>query len=50
MRSIFTVPAVLFLSAGLAFPALAKDRPVTDQERAKLAEAASARWLLQPPG
>lgn len=39
MRSIFTVPAVLFLSAGLAFPALAKDRPVTDPERAELEEA-----------
>jgi len=39
MRSIFAVPAVLFLSAGLAFPALAKDRPVTDPERAKLEEA-----------
>lgn len=42
MRSIFTVPAVLFLSVGLAFPALAKDRPITDQEHAKLAEAVKA--------
>lgn len=42
MRSIFTVPAVLFLSAGLALPALAKDRPVTDQERAKLVQAVKA--------
>ena len=42
MRSILTIPAVLFLSAGLAFPALAKDRPVTDQERAKLVEAVKA--------
>lgn len=42
MRSLFTVPAVLFLSAGLAFPALAKDRPVTDQERANLVEAVKA--------
>ena len=42
MRSIFAVPAVLFLSAGLAFPAVAKDRPVTDQERTKLEEAVKA--------
>lgn len=42
MRSIFAVPAVLFLSAGLALPAVAKDRPVTDQERTKLEEAVKA--------
>ena len=42
MRPIFTVPAMLFLSAGLAFPALAKDRPVNDQERTKLMEAVKA--------
>ena len=42
MRSIFALPAVLFLSAGLAFPALAKDRLVTEQERAKLEEAVKA--------
>lgn len=42
MRSIVTVPIVLFLSAGVAFPALAKDRPVTDPERAKLEEAVKA--------
>jgi hypothetical protein len=42
MRSTFTVPAVLFLSAGLAFPAAANDRPVTDQERAKLEAAVKA--------
>jgi len=42
MRSIFVAPAIVFLSAGLAFPALAKDRPVTDQERATLEEAVRA--------
>lgn len=42
MRPIFTVPAILFLSAGLASPTVAKDRPVTDQERAKLVEAVKA--------
>ncbi|KAF0099777.1 MAG: Uncharacterized protein FD144_3572 [Rhodospirillaceae bacterium] len=42
MRSIVTVPAALFLSAGLALSALAKDRPVTEQERAKLVEAVKA--------
>ena len=42
MRSIFTVPAMLLVAAGLAFPAVAKDRPVTDQERTKLEEAVKA--------
>lgn len=42
MRSFVIVPAVLFLSAGLALPALGKDRPVTDQERTKLEEAVKA--------
>ena len=42
MRSIFTVPAVLLVSVGLARPAVAKDRPVTDQERTKLEEAVKA--------
>ena len=42
MRAIFTLPTVLFLSAGLAFAAAAKDRPVTDEERAKLVEAVKA--------
>ena len=42
MRSIFTVPAVLLVSVGLALPAVAKDRPVTDQERTKLEEAVKA--------
>ncbi len=39
MRSVFVTAAVLLVAAGLAFPALAKDRPVTDQERAKLEAA-----------
>ena len=42
MRSMFTVPALLFVSAVLAGPAMAKDRPVTDQERTKLEEAVKA--------
>lgn len=42
MRSMFTVPALVLVSAVLAVPAMAKDRPVTDQERAKLTEAVKA--------
>lgn len=42
MRSLFTVPAMLLVSAGLVLPAMAKDRPVTDQERTKLEESVKA--------
>jgi hypothetical protein len=39
MRPILTLAAATVLSLGLALPVLAKDRPVTDQERVKLEEA-----------
>ena len=39
MRPIFAVAAATVLSIGLAVPAVAKDRPVTDQERVKLEAA-----------
>jgi hypothetical protein len=42
MRPIFAVAAAVFLSASLSLPAVAKDRPVTDQERVKLEEAVKA--------
>ncbi len=41
MRSVIA-PAVLLVAAGLAFPALGKDRPVTDQERVTLEAAVKA--------
>lgn len=42
MRPIFAAAAAVVLSASLSLPAIAKDRPVTDQERVKLAEAVKA--------
>lgn len=39
MRPILGPAAATVLSLGLAVPALAKDRPVTDQERVKLEAA-----------
>jgi hypothetical protein len=39
MRPIFALAAASILSIGLALPAVAKDRPVTDQERVKLEAA-----------
>jgi|GEM_PF-2310351 len=36
MRPIFAAAAAVILSASLSLPAVAKDRPVTDQERVKL--------------
>lgn len=42
MRSMLAVPALVFVWAGLAFPAIAKDRPVTDQERTQLEAAVKA--------
>ena len=39
MRPIPAVATAALLSAGLALPAVAKDRPVTDQERVKLEAA-----------
>ena len=42
MRSVIAPTAVLLVAAGLAFPALGKDRPVTDQERVTLEAAVKA--------
>lgn len=42
MRSMLTMSALVFASAAFAVPAVAKDRPVTDQERTKLEEAVKA--------
>ena len=45
MRSIPAVTAADMLFAGLSLPAVASDRPVTDQERTRLEEAVkTAGW------
>ncbi|NQW53223.1 MAG: hypothetical protein HQ465_18480 [Rhodospirillales bacterium] len=45
MRSIPAVTAAAMLFAGLSLPAVASDRPVTDQERTRLEEAVkTAGW------
>lgn len=42
MRPMLGLAAATVLSIGLALPAAAKDRPVTDQERVKLEAAVKA--------
>jgi hypothetical protein len=42
MRSICAVTTALLVSSALAFPAMAKDRAVNDQERPKLEAAIKA--------